>query len=77
MSLDPHKKKLIKLIKEIAKEKSPTGLKYQSSAIKAFQYFEEANLCAILSKSKKYSQTRERPDRDLKKGKKLRLWWLS
>ena len=80
MTLDPHRKKLIKLIKEIAKEKSPTGMKFQPSAIKAlqeaaeiydFQFFEGANLCAILSKSKKYSQTREKPDRDVKKGKKL------
>ena len=80
MTLDPHRKKLIKLIKEIAKEKSPTGMKFQSSAIKAlqeaaeiynFQFFEDANLCAILSKSKKYPKTREKPDRDVKKRKKL------
>ena len=80
MTLDPHRKKLIKLIKEIAKEKSPTGMKFQSSAIMAlqeaaeiynFQFFEDANMCAILSKSKKYQQTREKPDRDIKKNKKL------
>lgn len=78
MTLDPHSKKLIRLIKEIAKEKSPTGIKFQSSAIKALQeaaelyssqFFEGANLCAILSK--KYPQTREKPDRDVKKRKKL------
>ena len=68
MNLDPHRKKVIKLIKEIAKEKSPTGMKFQSSAIKAlqeateiydFQFFEGANLCAILSKSKKVRYLRK------------------
>jgi hypothetical protein len=80
MTLDPHRKKVIKLIKEIAQEKSPTGMKFQSSAIKALQeaakiynsqFFEGAKLCAILSKSKKYPQTREKPDRNVKKKKKL------
>ena len=80
MTLDLHRKKLIKLIKEIAKEKSPTGMKFQSSAIRAlqeaaeiynFQFFEGAKLCAILSKSKKYPKTREKPDRNVKKSKKL------
>ena len=51
MTLDPLRKKLIKLIKEIAKENSPTGMKFQSSAIMAlqeaaeiynFQFFEDA-----------------------------------
>ena len=78
MNLDPHRKKLIKLIEEIAKEKSPTGMKFQSSAIKAlqkaaeiynFQFFEDA--FKAKSKSKKYPQTREKPDRDIKKSKKL------
>ena len=80
MSLNPHRQKLIKLIKEVAKEKSPTGMIFQSSAIKAlqeaaeiynFQFFEDANLCAILSKSKKYPKTIEKPDRIVKKRRKL------
>ena len=42
MNLDPHRKKLIKLIEEIAKEKSPTGMKFQSSAINGIKALQKA-----------------------------------